>query len=114
MTPTGVRGLKVSESQTGDSAAAQLPVVAGQTVSGQLLSGGAAAAKPSLLGTATKRYTKAGKPIFKVPLNGMGRQALRHRGRLMLTLKLVAVAPGRAASTVSKSVTLRAKRPKQP
>lgn len=65
--------------------------------------------KLTIVGKATKRYTKAGKHILDVKLTSAGRKALKKQHKLRLRVAISSTSPAHAPLTRNKRLTLRAK-----
>jgi hypothetical protein len=99
-----IAGVTVAKRQTGRVVRVRLRVIApGATVKARLL----ARPRKVAMGSAVKRAATPGTLTLKVPLNHRGRTALRRGGRLRLSVRLTATAPGAQRASESRPVMLR-------
>jgi plastocyanin len=110
------RALKLAAHQRGSSVHGSVEIASAgahgrlevDVLAGAGALGGAGHGGRVRVGSLLRSSLIAGTVRFAVPLSGRAQQALIRRGHLALTVKLVLRAPGGAANTLVRSVTLRA------
>jgi hypothetical protein len=100
---SAMTALSVAKHQKGRAVRVRVGVAtAGSTVKVRLLG-----KRGRLMGSVVKRNANAGTLTLTVKLNRSGRTALRRARRLSLKVSVAVSGPGKAASTATRSVTLR-------